>query len=102
MKLPTCRSCHYQFTWKETLLTSLKFTRILKCPKCGTNLFPTPKSRTKGTLLIAIPIVAASFISSILGADAAVRITAIILAGILSVLLSPYYYEYIEEDKPLW
>jgi hypothetical protein len=36
------------------------------------------------------------------GADAAVRITAIILAGILSVLLSPYYYEYIEEDKPLW
>ncbi|MDR0138608.1 hypothetical protein RFW18_12705 [Metabacillus idriensis] len=102
MKLPICTSCHYQITWKETLLTSLKFTRILKCPKCGTNLYPTPKSRTKGTLLIAIPIVAASFISSMIGADAAVRITAIILAGILSVLLSPYYYEYIEEDKPLW
>lgn len=101
MKLPTCTSCHYKFTWKETLLTTLKFTRILTCPKCGTILYPTPRSRTKGTLLIAIPIVAASFISSMAGADAAVRITAIILAGMLSVLLSPYYYEYIEEDKPL-
>ncbi|MEK3807169.1 TIGR04104 family putative zinc finger protein [Bacillus sp. FSL H8-0547] len=102
MKLPVCTSCRYSFSWKETLMTSLKFTRILTCPKCGTKLYPTPKSRTKGTLLIAVPIIAASFISTMMGASTGVRVSAIVAAGLLSVLFSPYYYEYIEEDKPLW
>ncbi|WP_180850335.1 hypothetical protein [Bacillus sp. UMB0893] len=49
-----------------------------------------------------IPIVAASLTGTMIGAPTAGRITLILIAGIISVLLSPYYYEYIEEDKPLW
>lgn len=89
MGIQKCKSCGYQFTWKD-MQKAIRWTyKPLVCKKCGTKHVITNKTRSLfGMFPILGGVVAFSNISMFVG------VLSLLIIGIIVVLLFPYVATY--------
>src|SRR5690554_4039575 len=99
MKMPTCQSCHQQWTWKETLKAGFVIDIGMTCPHCGSKQYPTAKTRRRNFLLylaILMPMILPIF-----NISAIYSLIFIFIMGAFILLIQPLFTELSNEDTSL-
>ncbi|MBM7569928.1 TIGR04104 family putative zinc finger protein [Aquibacillus albus] len=90
MAIQKCKSCGYQFTWKE-IQKAIRWTyKPLVCKKCGTTHVVTNKTRSLFGILF--PLLAFAVVLS--NISLLVGLLSILTIVIISILLFPYFAKY--------
>lgn len=101
MGLPTCCKCNHQFNWGNIFRASFKFSQGIKCPKCGTKMYPTMKSRQKTGLITIVPLII-SFTLQAFGLPFKFTVLTFLLFAVLGMVLLPFVYSFADNEEPLW
>uniref|UniRef100_UPI00403F71DA TIGR04104 family putative zinc finger protein n=1 Tax=Aeribacillus sp. FSL K6-2833 TaxID=2954611 RepID=UPI00403F71DA len=101
MGLPKCCKCNYPFSWRNIFRASFKFSQEIKCPKCGTKMYPTMKSRQKMGIVTFVPLVIC-FALQVFGLPFKFTMLIFLLLSVLSMILLPFLYSFVDHEEPLW
>ncbi|WP_081487870.1 TIGR04104 family putative zinc finger protein [Planococcus antarcticus] len=99
--MPTCKNCVTQWTWKESIKASWKFSGSMRCPHCGSNQYATPKSRKRMTLINWLVLLPLPF-TAIYNVPLVYSISLILVLFAVGLSLIPKMMELSNEQKPLW
>lgn len=98
--MPTCQSCSYKWTWKESFTRFFSVKKEIKCPACNSPQFITKQSRQKWSLLNFIPFFPLLLLS--FNVSFAIVIALQILCVIAISLVTPCLYQLSNKDEALW
>ncbi|GMN99369.1 TIGR04104 family putative zinc finger protein [Parageobacillus thermoglucosidasius] len=101
MNLPKCCKCNHEFSWGSVFRISLKFSQEIKCPKCGTKLYLTMKSRQKMSLTTSMPLVI-SLVLQAFGLPFKFTMLIFLLFLVLAMIVVPFVYSFVDKEEPLW
>ncbi|GMB09195.1 CXXC-20-CXXC protein [Thermolongibacillus altinsuensis] len=101
MELPKCCKCNHKFSWRSIFRASFKFRQEIKCPECGTKIYPTMKSRQKISLMTNIPLII-SFALLAFGLPFKFAILIFLSLTVLVMTLIPFLYSFVDKEEPLW
>jgi CXXC-20-CXXC protein len=87
--VPTCQSCHKEWSWKQTFISSAGLDTAMKCPFCDTKQYPDEKTR-KRTYLLSIMILLPMLLP-FFGISSVISFVLIFFLGGLVLLVHPFY-----------
>lgn len=99
--MPTCQSCHKEWSFGETFRKSFTLDTTLTCPHCGEKQYITTKSRKRMSVLVFfIPLIMLLRLVFTLSP----LLTIILFVGITTMIFIsyPYLTELSNEEQPLW
>lgn len=99
--MPTCKNCETQWTWKESMKASWKFSGSMRCPHCQSDQYATPKSRQRMTLITWLVLVPLP-LTALFDVPLLYTICIIIIFSVIGLTLIPKAMELSNEQKPLW
>jgi len=95
--LPKCKKCGFQWSWSTTVSKMFTFKRYMKCPNCSEEQYLSAKSRKR--------LGSVSCLFLLFGACLQVfRIPFyfLVIYFLLVVCLLPLFFEFSNEEEPLW
>lgn len=96
MKLPACWCCQYKFAWKELLF----FLGPKKCPVCKEKQFVTAKKRLQAAWSSPVTVILMFIFLHLFSFPTAILLGVFVL--IIGITLSPFCYEFTNEQEPLF
>jgi len=99
--MPTCQSCHHEWSWSETFRKSFTLDTALTCPHCGNKQYITKKSRKRTSLLVfSIPLI--MLLRLIFSMTPLISIILFVGVGLIVFISFPYLTELSNQEEPLW
>lgn len=99
--MPTCKTCGTEWTWKESIKASWKFSGTMSCPYCNSDQYATPKSRKRMTLINWLVLLPMPF-AAIFDLPLIYSISMILILFAAALSLIPKMMELSNDQKPLW
>lgn len=97
--MPVCQTCHYKWSWIETMKKSYKIQ--LQCPKCKTKQFITKKSRWRFWFVTVIALVFLP-ISTQLSINKVISFIVFFLIYIVAICFYPFVIKLTNEEEEMY
>ena len=98
--LAKCPDCNKEISYSQLL--RLTFSRKKECPFCSCVLYETAKSRNKTSMLTLFPVLSIGFIMGIFRVPIMLHLIAMVIVGVSTLFIVPFFQKYSKKEEPLF
>ena len=99
--MPSCKSCHSKWSWKQTIKKTFTAFRGMTCPNCGEKQYLTARTRRVNTAipLIIVPLM---MLGNLYSSPSYFALFALLGLIPLVFIIYPFYVELSNEEESLF